>query len=499
MGRYPVRFCVVLLLLASAAGVMAAGPVGHFLMGKQLIANINGGRCPVGPELRAILKQPDAQRAFKGGAVGPDICEAKSHYGDTAALAGRMLNDAMARYKAAAAVKDEAAFKKARLELAFAYGWYTHCAEDLNVHPRVNGMAGDTFRYNTSGQKAIHAAQEAQLTAYVQSVAGKTTYDIYVPFDFLARHVGLGVDDLKAGEAKLRAKVAAELLAASKVKLTDQIRESWRTALNGSLRDAETFLKTPAAMQKWDLDCGRISTAEFDELRKLAIEANGGTLPAAWGKSYLAWHEKTKGMTRAQKLAALKAFLAGKPAATPPTPPSAATGKKRYAWVLTSTQEFNPVAGKNDPNYSIAGSNGNYTMRWHSQGCYVDGCPGEAFGVQFTCSQPPPIIESNATITLNISGTVTENTIQHYSSNASMDVFFDRVDIDPGAYGGGPGLGGIRLDGKADKAGTSSPKTVRGSPGKGYEANGKMALIVALYNGRSAGTKFIYEWKQVGN
>lgn len=490
----------VALCLICTTAVMAAGPVGHFLFGKQLISN--SSRCQVGPELREILKNPDAQRAFAGGAIGPDICEDQSHYKETASLAQNMLNDALSRYRAATVSKDEASISRARKELGFAYGWYTHCAADLNVHPKVNAAAGDTYRYNNSAQKTIHAAQEAQLTAYLKSIVGNEKYDVYVPFDFLAKHVGVSADNLRASEAKLRAKVVAELFASSKVKMTDQIRESWRAAVTGSMRDAESFLRNPGAMQNWDLDCGRISTADFEELRKLAIEANGGKLPAEWGKQYMPWYEKTKGMSRAEKLTALKALIGKKTIAktnAAAVKKSSAPKKRTWAWVLTNTIEYNPLAEKPEAAYSISGSGGSYTLTWKSSGCYVQGCPGEAFSVKYTCSKPPAIIKPNETIELTISGSITENTIQHYGCNTSMDVFFDRIDIDPGSYGGGPGLGGIKLGGKTDKSAGNISQPVKSSPGRGYESTGKMALIVAMYNGRNAGTKYIYEWKLTGN
>lgn len=486
-----------MLLLILPAG--AAGPMGHFMLGKKLISNIENDRCKVDPVLRYILKHPDAQRAFEGGCVGPDIVEEQSHYNNTADLAANMLKDARTRYKAAALSKDAAAFAKARQELAFAYGWYSHCASDLNVHPKVNEVVGDTFRFNNTGQKANHAAQESQLTAYLKSVMGQSKFDIYVPYEFLSKHVGLSVEDIKAGEKTLRVKLVGELAASSNVTMTDAIAQKWRAAVNGSLRESEMYLGNSSAMQNWDLDCGKISTAEFDQLRRLAIQANGGKLPDDWGKSYMSWYAKTRGLSAAKQLEVLKALINKKtdaiavvPGKSKNVPVASLASSKGPAWVLTQTKEY-PFS---DSTYTNSGGKGNYTLKWASSGCYAQGCPGESLVVKYSCSPPPAVIKSDEKITLTISGNISSNTIQHYSCNTTMDVFFDRADIDPGSYGGGPGLGGMKIGGK-DKSSPPS-MTISGSPGRGYEAGGKMALIVALYNGRSAGTKYIYEWKTSG-
>lgn len=483
------------IMLSLVLPVNAAGPMGHYMIGKQLISNIQNGRCKVDPELRYVLKHPDAQRAFEGGCVGPDIAEEQSHYKDTATLAANMLKDAREHYKAAASTKDEAAFVKARQDLAFAYGWYSHCASDLNIHPKVNEVVGDTFRFNNAGQKANHATQESQLTAYLKSVMGSSQYDVYIPYEFLSKHVGVSVEDLKASDKKLRAKLVGELSLASTVNMNDKIAQKWRAAVNGSLRESEMYLSNPSAMQNWDLDCGKISTAEFDQLRVLVIQANGGRLPEEWSKSYLSWYAKTRGLSAAKQLEILKSLISKNPNLTSaitknskvvPIPIS----KSRPAWVLTQTKEF-PFSNSN---YTNSGAKGKYTLKWDSHGCSTQGCPGEILEVQYSCSEPPASIKPDEKISLIISGKINNNTIQHYSCNTSMDVFFDRPDIDPGSYGGGPGLGGIKIGGK-DKVGPPET-TISGSPGRAFEASGTMALIVAMYNGRCSGTKYIYEWKK---
>ena len=119
-------FLASLLCLSSVfmqSSAQAAGPVGHFLLGRKIIADIQSGNCQVDPDLSYILKHADARKAFEGGCIGPDIAEEKTHYNNTADLAKKMLEAARANYKSAAFAKDQAALDQARQELAFAFGW----------------------------------------------------------------------------------------------------------------------------------------------------------------------------------------------------------------------------------------------------------------------------------------------------------------------------------------------------------------------------------------
>jgi hypothetical protein len=163
------------------------------------------------------------------------------------------------------------------------------------------------------------------------------------------------------------------------------------------------------------------------------------------------------------------------------------------AWVRTEIKEF----VVSDGNYQNKGGKGKYTLTWDSHGCSTPGCPGEVLAVEYACSEPPAMISSDEKITLQMTGAIIKNTTKHYSCNTTMDVFFDRAEIDPGFHGGGPGVGGLKISCKDYRP--PAPLTASGSPGKGYEGIGKMALIVAMYNGRCSGTKYIYEWKALSS
>lgn len=492
-NRFIAGCLLSLTCFISLTSAHAAGPAGHFLLGKKIIADIQTGRCTVDPDLTYILKHEDARRAFEGGCIGPDVAEEKTHYNNTAALADKMLNEARANYKTAAAAKDQAALDKARQELAFAFGWYSHCATDLNVHQKVNSFTGDTFRFNNLKNQAVHGIQESQLTSYLKEKYGNAKFDVYVPLEFLSKQLGVPVANLKSGEAKLKTKVITELALANQVKMSQQIRDSWKDVVDRSISDSESFLQNQSAMKNWDLDCGRMTTDEFNQLRRLAIKANGGTRPADWGKKYPFWYEKTKGLSEAEKLDLLKQLIGGQTsvATTAKSQTKSAASNTTYAWVLVETKEF-PIV---EANYQCTGANGNYTLTWDSHGCSTPGCPGEKLSVHYVCSQPPKVIKADEKITLDLSGSIDCNTIQHYSCNTNVDVFFDRPEIDPGSYGGGPGLGGLKIGGR-DKTAPPAIK-IQGAPGHSYESAGKVALIVANYNGRSAGTKYIFQWQKL--
>lgn len=186
---------------------------------------------------------------------------------------------------------------------------------------------------------------------------------------------------------------------------------------------------------------------------------------------------------------------------TPSTTPAtgSSTVKAEYAWILTETIEFNKVLD-NDPKYSINGGSGGYTLGYQANGCYVQDCTGEDFKAVFSWNPPPARINADDRVNMTLGLNVTSN-MHHYSYSGNITAFFDNPDINPGFYGGGgPGLvdasgkGGI--DFNVSSGSFSSTRKVSAVLGKGTIGS-KKALIVALYNGRTAGTKYIYEWRKV--
>jgi hypothetical protein len=152
MFRRTIALVALFLVMLAAIPAHAAGPMGHYIIARKIISNITSGRFQAPTELKQALRDADCQRAYCGGAIGPDLVEGKSHYGATADLSMKLLTTARADLKKAAAAKDAKAFAAAKNELAFAYGWFTHFIVDMNVHEQVNGMTGvtDSYSFTTS-------------------------------------------------------------------------------------------------------------------------------------------------------------------------------------------------------------------------------------------------------------------------------------------------------------------------------------------------------------
>lgn len=318
-----------ILVASLTIGARAAGPAGHWLLGKSIVESVLSGQATISPDLKAALETPEGRRAFYGGTVGPDICEARSHYGDTADLARRLLSAASADLESARRRRDATDLARAQREIAFAYGWLAHCGTDLNVHPKINALVGDTFRDTTSAEQKVHGVWETQLTAYLQRTMQHTgdQFDVSVPYDFVSRVSGVDDASLRQGLSIVKAKTMAELTFAGKVKLSDaELARAWRETVRASRADSIGFMRAPASMGNWDLDCGKISTRDFDDLRRDAIEANGGKLPPGWGRSYLAWWNAVRGMSTAARRARLRELITGRAAAPSRAEPSSGGG-----------------------------------------------------------------------------------------------------------------------------------------------------------------------------
>lgn len=351
---YPCRRLAIMAVLP-VLPALCSGPMGHFIKSSHTIREISQGRMEAPPELKKLLQDPECRRAFNGGSVGPDIVEEKSHYGNTADLARRLMEDARKDMRAAAAGKDPKAFEEARRELAFAYGWLHHCAADLNTHPVVNGRVGDTFRHLDGGGRLSHGVFEGQETTYLKQTVWnpEDRYDVYVPAGFLARETGIPLDEVERGRATVQRKALLELAETGKVTLShEELKRMWETAVRGGFQDARDFLNDPSRFKNWDLDCGRLSTAEFDELRREVLALNKGQLPPGWGKHYLEWFETVKGLNREQRAAMLRKLM-GLGSVPPPVPPPpgggsvarggpaaqpAAPARPGGAWVLVGTR-----------------------------------------------------------------------------------------------------------------------------------------------------------------
>jgi len=336
--------------------------MGHNALGSITVNRIIEGKYPAPPELKEALKNPKVRQSFLGGSVGPDLFPDRTHRGSQSEFTQRMMDAAWREYRSAG--NDPAAKEKAAQALGFAYGWMCHVATDLNVHPKVNELVGDAYDHNNAGEKVRHAAMEAQLYAYLKRVAGaKDPYDAQFPTDFVARQLGVSQGELKKAISRLRIIAAAEIASANQVKLTDsQLKSIWSESIRGSMQDTRDFVEKPSRFLNWDLDCGKISTADFEWLRNAVMAANGGKLPADWGKNYLKYWDQVKGLAPGDRMAKLQQLFGKKPAVTPPT--SRNTGVSSYATLLSAPGTRIRVKVERDFNYPSRQGYGNIQLQW---------------------------------------------------------------------------------------------------------------------------------------
>lgn len=299
------RCVFVLLLLTAVSSAQAAAGYGHFVIARRVIEAVETGRCKAPAELKEALEDSECRKAFCGGAVGPDICPERTHYHNTGDLANKMVASAHRELAQARLLKDPAWIKEAQVKLAFAYGWLSHCAADLNIHPLVNALSGDTYEHGGPVVQAKHVVVEMSLDAYLYNHYRKPDekFDIRVPYDFLSEHVGVPEDELRSSTKKLVVLVMGEL--ASKdwvVPENEDLITLFDAVTKNSFDLSNEFIEHPDRMQNWDLDCGPISTEDYRKLRSLVIEANDGTLPDGWGGDYLDLYQGDEDLIRKYKL-----------------------------------------------------------------------------------------------------------------------------------------------------------------------------------------------------
>lgn len=296
MNRLLTGLLIATILIASCCCGYAAGAYGHFIIASRAIDGIMDGKQVVPDELKAALADPECRKAYCGGAVAPDICEEASHYGNTGDLVRAMGAKAMGDLESAKQLGDPKKIKQAQIELAFSYGWLSHCAADLNIHPFVNAISGDSYKYCTEGQKAIHAGQEVQLDKYLAAAYLKPgeKYAVTVPEDFLSEFVGLKPATLRNNLRVLNIRVAGELAGKELVYLNKDkvLKPKWDECVKDCVRDSVILVGNPGLMGNWDLDSGPISTNDFRDLRMLVKQANGGKLPADWAGGYMDYYRK---------------------------------------------------------------------------------------------------------------------------------------------------------------------------------------------------------------
>lgn len=126
---------------------------------------------------------------------------------------------------------------------------------------------------------------------------------------------------------------------------------------------------------------------------------------------------------------------------------------------------------------------------------------------EFVCdyTKPPQRIRVTDKIPITMDVTILKNIGQEYSANGDFAIFFDRPEILPGSIIAPISLkteagvnSYITLSHKLGIPPAPSSKMVVYIDGKllptGVKGD-RIAFLVAVYNGRSVGYKYIYEWK----
>lgn len=164
-------------------------------------------------------------------------------------------------------------------------------------------------------------------------------------------------------------------------------------------------------------------------------------------------------------------------------------------WMLVETKAFDKL-GPGDNNYSLSAGDGSLAAKWWMN--------NDVFGVTAAFTSPPKQIRPADKISITMSVTV-NNQGSDYSASGDFSIYFDKPEIEPGFIISPVGLKGDKGEGSSIKF-THKPG-IPPSPASSIQVyiNGKdlpkgkkgdrIALLAALYIGRSAGYKYIYEWK----
>lgn len=164
-------------------------------------------------------------------------------------------------------------------------------------------------------------------------------------------------------------------------------------------------------------------------------------------------------------------------------------------WELVQTDVFDKLP-PSDTNYSIAASNGSITMGWSLN--------KDIFKFTARWTPPPKQIRPTDRFLLDLSISLDQNAGTDYSANGNVALWIDRPECEPGSV-----IAPVSLKNETNEPSNTRNVTHRmGVPpsppirlildGKALPTGAKgarFAILVAAYNGRNAGYRYIYEWK----
>lgn len=179
-------------------------------------------------------------------------------------------------------------------------------------------------------------------------------------------------------------------------------------------------------------------------------------------------------------------------------PESPSAKKDKGYWEVVQVVAYDKLA-TGDNNYSLSAGDGTLKAKWS--------LANDVFDITASYTVPPKKIYPSDKIPVTISVTV-NNSGEQYSASGDFALFFDRPEIEPGSV-----ISPISLKGKIGKkditgyiAFTHKPG-IPPNPASSVDVmidgaslptgskGAKIALIAVLYNGRAAGYKYVYEWR----
>jgi len=283
--------------------VSASSPTGHIVISEQIMDRIM--KDPnANPELKAILSDPNARKAFAGGACAPDLDTVSdmAHSDDPKWVADKIMEAArnkLAKAEAALAAATTGAQRKAaekvinqaKCDVAFAYGWRTHAAADLETHPTVNASGENYWEDSDKIDKAWHGEWETlQEVCWVDQCGWPKDSNVDYRVGLLSEALGLDHDKLTGDVQTLSWKETGALEVGNKY--TDTQLDEWKAVNDGIFdRSVETglgFVNTPANPLDdscWDIGKG-MTLDEFQQFEEETRKANGGNLPEGFWVGY---------------------------------------------------------------------------------------------------------------------------------------------------------------------------------------------------------------------
>lgn len=163
-------------------------------------------------------------------------------------------------------------------------------------------------------------------------------------------------------------------------------------------------------------------------------------------------------------------------------------------WELTETVFYDNSGGST--NYSLSAADGTLKAKWS--------LANDLFDVTANYSSPPRQIRpgSKTAITLSVS---VNNKGDAYSANGDLAIYFDKPEVEPGVVispiglknekGLGGGIAFTHKPGIPPSPASSLQVYIDASTLPKGKKGDRIALLVSLYIGRSAGCKYIYSWK----